>query len=56
MAVDMDSQSAIMKDAQRPTTKFSEVIGAENAKTELAWFTEFLKNPKKYSMEGRRLP
>jgi len=21
------------------------VIGAENAKTELAWFTEFLKNP-----------
>lgn len=52
----MDSQSAIMKDAQRPTTKFSEVIGAENAKTELAWFTEFLKNPKKYSMEGRRLP
>ncbi len=47
MAVDMDSQSAIMKDAQRPTTKFSEVIGAENAKTELAWFTEFLKNPKK---------
>lgn len=56
MAVDMDSQSAIMKDAQRPTTKFSEVIGAENAKTELAWFAEFLKNPKKYSMEGRRLP
>ena len=54
--MDMDSQSAIMKDAQRPTTKFSEVIGAENAKTELAWFTEFLKNPKKYSMEGRRLP
>ena len=32
------------------------MIGAENAKTELAWFTEFLKNPKKYSMEGRRLP
>lgn len=41
MAVDMDSQSAIMKDAQRPTTKFSEVIGAENAKTELAWLQNF---------------
>ena len=56
MAVGENSQSGIKEDAQRPTTKFSEVIGAENAKTELAWFTEFLKNPKKYSMEGAALP
>lgn len=56
MAVDLESRGAILSEAERPTVKFSDVIGAEKAKEELEYFIEYLKNPKRFLMEGGKPP
>ena len=56
MAVEADSRDAIMSDYERPDVKFDDVIGAENAKKELKYFTEYLKNPKHFLLSDGKPP
>jgi len=55
-AIDAESQKKIISNAERPTTKLSEVIGAENAKEELKYFIEYLKNSKQFMLNGGKKP
>ena len=43
-------------DAERPTTRFSDVAGYEGAKREIAEVVDFLKHPDRYSRVGARGP
>ena len=55
-AVDIDSRSALLSDANRPDVKFNDVIGAEKAKEELEYFIDYLKNPKRFLVMGGKPP
>lgn len=55
-AIDAESQKKIISNAERPTTKLSDVIGAENAKDELKYFINYLKNPKQFMLNGGKKP
>ena len=55
-AVDVESRGSILSDAERPNIHFSDVIGAGNAKEELQFFVNYLKNPKKFLMTGGKVP
>ena len=46
----------IHEKAINPTTKFKDVIGLEEVKQELEALVDYLKNPKKYSDFGAKLP
>jgi ATP-dependent 26S proteasome regulatory subunit len=48
--------SDVLDEAEKPQTRFSDVIGAGEAKDELRFFVDFLKNPKKLAAQGLRLP
>ena len=55
-AIDAADHMAVLDNAERPTVTFEDVIGAEDAKSELKYFVGFLKNPKKYILEGAKPP
>lgn len=55
-AVDSDDSQSILNNISKPDVRFSQVIGAEDAKQELAYFVEYLKNPKKYIGTGVKPP
>lgn len=55
VAVDAEDDS-VLSGVSRPELKFSDVIGAEDAKRELTYFIEFLKNPKLFAKNGVRPP
>ncbi len=48
--------NSLPSDAERPNTKFDDVIGAENAKDELRYFIKYLKEPKEFLKKGARPP
>ena len=58
MAVAVDSEDAknILSAVSKPNVRFDDVIGAEEAKEELAYFVEYLKNPRKYVGTGVKAP
>ncbi len=56
MAVDMESRDTVLKEAERPKIRFSDVIGAKKAKEELQYFINYLKNPKQFLIEGGKPP
>ncbi len=56
MAVDVESRSAILSEAERPDVNFNDIIGANKAKEELAYFVNYLQNPKKFVMSGEKAP
>lgn len=56
MSVDSDDKEAILEDAERPDTRFSDVIGAENAKDELRDYIHFLQSPVEYMEERVSMP
>lgn len=58
MAVAVDSEDAknILSSVSKPDVRFEEVIGARDAKRELTYFVEYLKNPKKYMGTGVKAP
>ncbi|MDR1136495.1 MAG: AAA family ATPase [Clostridiales Family XIII bacterium] len=51
-----DDTGELLDDAERPNVRFSDVIGAKDAKDELAFFVEYLKNPKKFKARGLNPP
>ena len=55
-AIDADDASSFLSDSERPDTKFSDVIGAADAKEELQYFTEYLKNPRGFMQRGGKPP
>ncbi len=46
----------ILDGVSKPNIRFSDVIGAKDAKDELGYFVEYLKNPVKYLRMGVRAP
>src|SRR5215218_4150567 len=42
--------------ADRPTTRFADVAGVDEAKEELAEVVEFLRSPEKFASVGARVP
>ena len=56
MAVDIESRGSILSDAERPSVRFTDIIGAEKAKEELQYFVNYLQNPKQFLMNGGRPP
>lgn len=55
-AVDAEDSENILSSVSKPDITFDKVIGAEDAKSELKYFVEYLKNPKKYMGTGISAP
>lgn len=49
VAVDAEDGKNILSNITKPNVKFSQVIGAEDAKKELQYFIKYLKDPKKFA-------
>lgn len=55
-AVDAGDRDNILADTSKPKIKFDDVIGANDAKEELAFFVNYLKKPKKFVGTGLSAP
>ena len=55
-AIDAEDGDNILSNISKPNTNFSQVIGAEDAKKELLYFVDYLKNPKRFIGTGVRAP
>ena len=56
VAIDSEDSKNILSSVSKPNVKFEDVIGAGEAKKELTYFVEYLKNPKKYMGTGVKAP
>lgn len=56
LITDTEDSRSVLDNVSRPNLHFSDVIGAEDAKRELEYFVEYLKNPIKYMRRGVRSP
>lgn len=56
LAVDADDSKNILSSISKPDVTFDKVIGANDAKEELRYFVEYLKDPKKFRSIGVRSP
>lgn len=55
-SVDAEDSDQMLSDISRPEQRFADVIGAEDAKAELQYFVDYLKNPAKLMQMGVRQP
>ncbi|MBQ8058120.1 MAG: AAA family ATPase [Ruminococcus sp.] len=55
-AVDAEDKNSILSNLSKPDVTFDEIIGAEDAKSELKFFVDYLKNPKKFMGTGISAP
>lgn len=55
-AVDAANREMVLSATEKPDVRFSDVIGAGNAKDELGYFINYLKNPKSFVLSGRKPP
>lgn len=55
-AVDAEDAGSLLSDVDRPSEKFDDVIGAEEAKKALKYYVNFLQNPKKFIAQGGTPP
>ena len=51
-AVDAEDTKNVLSNVSRPDVHFADVIGAEDAKKELTYFVNYLRNPKKFAGTG----
>lgn len=56
LAVDARDSNNILSSISKPNIRFDQIIGAEDAKEELRYFVEYLKNPRKYLGKGVKAP
>ena len=56
MAPDVEDGKSILSAVSKPSVRFSDVIGAEDAKGELSYFVDYLKDPISYMRKGVRAP
>ena len=55
-AVDAEDSERVLSNSVRPDVRLDDVVGCAEAKKELKYFIEYLKNPKKYAASGVRAP
>ncbi len=55
-AAEGEDTDSMLNDAEKPNTRFGDVIGATDAKDELKFFVDYLKNPKKFTAQGLKPP
>ena len=55
-AVSAEDSGSVLDDIEKPDIRFSDVIGAQQAKDELQFFIEYMKNPKRFSAQGLKPP
>ena len=55
-AVDAEDTKNVLSNVSRPDVHFADVIGAEDAKKELTYFVNYLRNPKKFAGTGISAP
>lgn len=51
-----DNMNSVLDEVEKPNIRFNDVIGASDAKDELKFFIDYLKNPKKFSAQGLKPP
>ncbi len=51
-----DASKNVLDNVSRPNVRFDDVIGAEDAKGELGYFIDYLKNPKRFMGKGVKAP
>ncbi len=56
LAADAEDEKALSATVSRPSLRFSDVIGAEDAKEELKYFVSYLKNPTAFMRKGVGAP
>ncbi len=56
VAMDAEDTKDVVSDVSKPNVSFDSVIGAEDAKEELKYFANYLKDPKKYRGTGVKAP
>lgn len=56
IVVDSEDSKNVISSILKPNVHFDDVIGAGDAKNELSYFIEYLKNPKKYLGTGVKAP
>ena len=56
IAMDAEDSKNIVNNVSKPDARFEKVIGAEDAKSELKYFVEYLKNPVRFMRKGVRAP
>ena len=56
LATDTEDSKNILDNVAKPNLHFDDVIGAEDAKKELTYFVEYLKDPIKFMRRGVRAP
>ncbi len=56
VAIDAEDSKSFVSAVSTPNVKFDQVIGAKDAKDELAHFVKYLKNPKQYMGSGLKPP
>ena len=56
VALDSEDAGNVLSPSKKPNLFFRDVIGGEEAKKELSYFVEYLKNPKKYLGTGLKAP
>ncbi len=56
IAVDAEDNKNVLSNVSKPDKRFADVIGAEDAKDELKYFVEFLKNPARFIRSGVKAP
>ncbi len=54
--VDAVDAGEMVSDVERPTTRFEDVLGAEDAKDALRYVVDWIKNPRRYAALGIRPP
>jgi cell division protease FtsH len=55
-AISAQDSGEMVDDVERPRTRFDEVFGADSAKSELKFFIDYLKNPRRYLALGLEPP
>ena len=55
-AVNAEDVGDLLDDVERSSVMFDDVIGAEDAKEELRFFVDYLRNPKKFMSRGLKSP
>jgi len=56
LITDIDDSRNVLDNVSRPDMTFDDVIGAADAKEELKFFVQYLKNPTEYMRKGIRSP
>jgi ATP-dependent metalloprotease FtsH len=55
-AISAGDSGEVLDDVEKPNVRFDDVIGATDAKDELQFFVDYLRNPRKFSASGLKAP